>query len=318
METFDEEILKLLSPDFRHVSINSPPAIQHDDRTWTCEWGLRYKKIGYYYEWQWYKPLGDMEDVSDIEEHRWPDTEWPQRVEGLEKQARAFEDSNWAVATSLIHGGIFEIAWWKRGFEEFVRDMHERPDMANALLDKTTDMYLKLYDQYLDEVGDYVQMVMCSDDLGGQNQLLISPLLYRKYLKPRHKKLFDLVHSKTDAKIFFHSDGSIVPIIPDLIKIGVDILNPVMPLANGMESERLKRDFGDKLIFHGGIDEQRVLPFGSTLEVEAEVKERIKAFGPGGGYVVAPTHNIQPDVRPENILAFYKAVKKYGKYPIRE
>jgi uroporphyrinogen decarboxylase len=319
METFDDEILRTFNVDFRRVILKPPKGWvekRFPDGTWENEWGVRFKEVGYYWEWVWYRPLEKIQDVSEIEKHTWPDLDAPGRVEGLEAEARELENAGWAVSTAPIFGGIFEIAWFLRGFSNFIVDLNSRPKLADALLDKITDIYLGLYDQYLGAVGDHIQMVMFGDDLGAQTHMLLSPKLFREHIKPRLKRLFDFIHGKTDARVFLHSCGTFVPIIPDLIEIGVDVLNPVQPLAKDMDSKELKEKFGQKLTFHGGVDIQRVLPFGSVEEVRAEAKRRIDALAPGGGYVFAPAHNIQPEIPPEKVIAMYKAAEKYGRYPI--
>ena len=157
---------------------------------------------------------------------------------------------------------------------------------------------------------------MVSDDLGGENAPLISPDLYREMVKPAQKKLWQFIKDNTEAQLFQHTCGNVYSLIPDLIEIGVDILNPVQVAAKDMDSKRLKEEFGDRLTFWGAIDTQRVLPYGSPEDVETEVKKRIADMAPGGGYVLTAVHNIQAGVSPENICMMYDAAKKYGKYPI--
>ena len=145
-------------------------------------------------------------------------------------------------------------------------------------------------------------MVQIEDDLGSQTGPLIPLSLYRKYIKPYHKKLCDFIHKRTDAKIMIHSDGAIETFIPDLIDVGIDVLNPVQPLAKGMDTRTLKEKYGDKICFHGGIDTQKVLPYSSLKEVKEEVKKRIRDLAPGGGYILAPSHNIQVDTHQKMLL----------------
>jgi uroporphyrinogen decarboxylase len=149
--------------------------------------------------------------------------------------------------------------------------------------------------------------------------MLLSPQDWRKTFKPRLKRLYSYVKGKApEAKIFFHSCGAIRPIIKDLIEVGVDILNPIQPLAEGMNPESLKEEFGEKICFHGGIDVQQVMSsIGAFKDVEREVKGKIKALAPGGGYILASSHNLQPDSSPEKIVAMYDYALKYGKYPIK-
>ena len=147
-----------------------------------------------------------------------------------------------------------------RGFEAFTVDMYRRPEFATLLLDKIQALYLDFYTRYLDVVGPYAQVFDYNDDIGMQTGPLLSPAMFRRYLKPRYAEIFKLIHGKTRAKIFMHTCGSVRQLIPDLIEIGLDVLNPMQPLASGMEIGGLKRDFGDKLSFHGGVDIQRLLP----------------------------------------------------------
>jgi uroporphyrinogen decarboxylase len=146
---------------------------------------------------------------------------------------------------------------------------------------------------------------------------MMSPNIYRKFLKPRQKKIFDHIHSKTDAKLYLHSCGNVEIFINDLLEMGVDVLNPVQPECPDMNLATLKEKYGDKLTFCGGIGSQSILPRGTILEVEAEVKRALKAGAHGGGYIVAPGHIIQPDVPPENACALYDSVLKHGFYPIK-
>jgi uroporphyrinogen decarboxylase len=173
-----------------------------------------------------------------------------------------------------------------------------------------------LAEEILKVEGDLADVLAFSDDLESQNGPMVSPQLYRELFKPRHKKYFDTVKKHTNVFIHFHCCGSIYKLLDDLIDLGTDVINPVQVAAKGMDSSKLASEFGDRLSFWGGIDTQRVLPKGSTQEVRAEVKRRIRDFAPGGGYVLGAVHNIQPGVPVENILAMYEAGKEYGKYPI--
>ncbi len=164
---------------------------------------------------------------------------------------------------------------------------------------------------------DVVDIVEFPDDLGYQQQLQMSPALYRRMIKPYHRKLVDAIKANSKAKVFLHSDGSLYPVIKDLIEIGIDILNPVQTTAKDMQSDRLKREFGNNLSFWGAIDTQHALPHGTPADVEGEVALRISHLAKGGGYVVASCHNIQAEVPPENVMAMFKAVDKYGKYPLK-
>jgi uroporphyrinogen decarboxylase len=169
----------------------------------------------------------------------------------------------------------------------------------------------------LDEVGTYVHVVVLGDDLGGQDGPLFSPELYREIYKPRHRRLTDLIHRKTQAKTFLHSCGSIYWALPDIIDSGIDIINPVQISAKDMETDRLKREFGRDLVFWGGgADATEVMTFASPEGIKEEARKRIRDLAPGGGFVFAPVHNIQANVPPANIVALFEAAYEYGAYPI--
>ena len=161
------------------------------------------------------------------------------------------------------------------------------------------------------------RVMVSSDDLGMIDRPLISPPMYRELVKPRQKRTFDFFRERTDAKLFYHCDGAVYPLIPDFIEIGVEALNPIQLNAAGMgDTKRLKAEFGDKLTFWGAIDTQRVLPSGTPKDVREEVRLRIGDLAPGGGYVVCSVHNIQPGVPPENVVAMFDAAYDLGRYPI--
>lgn len=318
MVTIDPEILRLFGIDFRKISLNLPAGWKlkrYPDGTFLDEWGLRRKPSpdGLYNEIV--PTLQNAIEKEDIDNHPWPNPDAPGLVDGLEREAKELEKAGWAVAAASIGGGIFEIAWWLRGFTNFIKDLYKNPSFACYLLDKITNIQISLFDIFLGEVGDYIIMVQIEDDLGSQTGPLIPLSLYRKYVKPYHKKLCDFIRKRTDAKIMIHSDGAIETFIPDLIDVGIDVLNPVQPLAIGMDTKNLKEKYGDKICFHGGIDTQKVLPCGTPKEVEEEVIKRIRDLASNGGYILAPSHNIQVDTPPENIIIMYKVAQKYGKYP---
>jgi uroporphyrinogen decarboxylase len=183
------------------------------------------------------------------------------------------------------------------------------------MMDKVLELKWAYWGKCLEILGDTADVVQEADDFAGQHGLLISPRTYRNLVKPRHKELFDFIHKRTKAKVFFHSCGSVRPVIPDLIEIGVDILNPVQVSAAGMDSAELKREYGKDLTFWGGgIDTQNVLGTGTPQQVREEVRRRVEDLMPGGGFVFAAVHNIQGNVPPENIVAMWEALQEYGVY----
>jgi uroporphyrinogen decarboxylase len=169
----------------------------------------------------------------------------------------------------------------------------------------------------LDEVAVLVDVVAVSDDMGHQDRTCLKPELYRKLIKPRHARLMRAIKSRTSAPVMWHTCGSVYDLLDDLIEMGVDALNPVQTNAANMEPERLKSLYGDKLTFWGGIDAIQVLPYGTPEDVEREVVDKIRVFAPGGGYILNPIHNIQPNVPLENIFALFEAAQAHGNYPIR-
>ena len=207
---------------------------------------------------------------------------------------------------------IFETAWALRGLDKLMMDFLVNEELANRILDIPFEYHL-IAGKKLVELG--VDIIWTGDDVGGQNNMLISPEVWRKYLKPRMSRLFtELKKINPELKIAYHSDGNIYPILDDLVEIGLDILNPVQPKS--MDLYFLKEKYGEKLSFFGTIDIQETLPFGTKKEIEDEVKNRIKIMAQNGGFIIAPTHHVQIDTSLENFYFFWNSVDKYGKYPI--
>ena len=315
----DEKIYKYFRGDMRPVSfkLSKPfvPKKMYPDNSFIDPFGFRRKAGGTYMEIGTPAPLEHAEDINEIlSDPFWPDPEKDFSVEGVGKTARRIEEADYA--TCIRRGCIFEPSWIRRGFNKLLEDMYLRPKFAEVILDKVTEQQIQIYDMLLDEAGDYATLVTTLDDLGAQTTALISPKIYRKFLKPRQKKLFDHIRSKTNAKIYYHSCGNMAMFIPDLIEIGVDVLHPIQPECPDMDLTILKENYGDKIVFCGGIGSQQILPRGSVEDVYTEVRRTIKAGAIGGGYIVAPGHVVQPEVPAWNIEALYSAVIKYGKYPI--
>jgi uroporphyrinogen decarboxylase len=201
------------------------------------------------------------------------------------------------------------------GLQNFLMALIAEPDFADRLMEQITDIYIQSCDRYLSHVGPYIQVFTYWDDLTGQNGWLINPEIYRKRIKPKQKRLVEAIKKKTNAKIFYHCCGASREIIPDLIEIGFDILNPVQVSARGMDTYQLKKDFGKDITFWGGgVDTQHILPFGKPTDVIDEVKRRIDDLAPGGGFVFSAVHNIQAHVPPENIIAAFDTALEFGIY----
>lgn len=282
------------------------------------EWGTGWmmpREGGLYYDMTEF-PLAHAETVADVERHRWPDPTRPARFQGLRERAQqAAEVEGQAVFIGSLCAGIMEMATRFRGFERFFADLVENEALAVALMTKVMELKIAYWERVLAQVGDLVDVVGEADDLGGQTRMLISPAMYRRLVKPLHRQLFDFIHARSRAKVFFHTDGAVRPVLPDLIEIGVDILNPLQMSAAGMETAGIKRDFGRDLTFWGGgVDTQAVLAGGTPQQVRDEVRRRIDDLAPGGGFVFGAVHNIQADVPPENIMALWETLQEFGDY----
>lgn len=318
----DEDILQRLNVDTRMVlSGNSSKwklKIKKDKEGehFINEYGITWNrhKGGMYFDPKGH-PLANA-TVEDLENYSWPDSSDLARVKGMKEEAARLHQTGYPVGIMNISGGFFEIGFWLHGYENFYCDLAGNPDYACAQMDKCLEIEMKYWDLILLEMGDDIDVVLTANDLGSQSGPMISLEMFRKYIKPRMKKLNSFIKKKKpDVYIFFHSCGSIYDLIPDIIETGVDIINPVQVSANKMDTKRLKKEFGDALTFWGGgIDTQKVLPCGTPSEIRDEVKRRIDDLAPGGGFVFATVHNIQPDVPPENIMAMWEALQEYGKY----
>jgi uroporphyrinogen decarboxylase len=195
--------------------------------------------------------------------------------------------------------------------EQALMDLVANPGMAEAALERIYFIHESIIRRTLDEAADLIDLVNVGEDLGTQNGLLMSPETFRRFLKPPFARMIELVHSY-GVKVIHHDDGAMRPFLPELIEIGIDVLDPVQWRCPGMDREGLARDFGAKLVFHGGVDNQQTLPYGSPEDVRQEVAENIRIFRDCKGYVVSPCHNIQPNTPTENILALYEAVQEFG------
>lgn len=322
-----EDILERFGVDFRRVAPGAPDGFSsraYPDGSWDDEWGIRKRRVAHrsprggtaYYAEMIAPPLAEA-SLGDLERYRWPDPADPGRYRGLAEQAQhLYEHTDYALVASAIGMGLFEQAQWLRGTQRFLEDLLIDKEFAAALIDKILGVQTAILDRYLSAVGRYVDMVETSDDYGMQTGPLISPALYREMLKPAHGRLNAFIKERTEARIYLHSCGSIVDILDDLIDAGVDVINPVQPRARGMDTWGLKARFGGRVVFHGGVDEQYVLPHGSPAEVRDEVIRRIGDLAPGGGYIFAPAHNIQDDVPPENVVTMFETALRHGSYPV--
>ncbi len=312
----EESILERLHIDTRGIHAN-PPDIDKSrkisEERFTDEWGIHYRAARSNGEVLYYdiekSPLSHEITLKDIEHYPWPDPHDPGRTRGLREQALALrEGTDYALVGHMGDTSLFQACTMIRGMEEFLMDLIVNRKLAHALLEKVLIIQSIKMERYLEEIGEYLDVVSIGEDYGGQTGPLISPDLFRQLVKPYLKSYFEIVKRKSSAKLHLHSCGAIQELLGDFIDIGVDIINPVQVSARGMNPVILKRRYGKRLSFWGGIDTQHILPQGSPREVAVEVQRIVDILGKDGGYVLNPVHNIQPDVPPENIVALYDAI----------
>jgi uroporphyrinogen decarboxylase len=277
-------------------------------------------KDGYYFE-PVNPPLQEANSVKEIENNLkyietfdWP-SYWDEDYSDLERKAKyLYENSKYALMGNLAPH-IFAAGQILRGFEQFMIDLIANQKIARCIMENLTSTFIRRFDKYNQAIGRYIQIVNVNDDLGMQDGPQISPVLYRKMVKPYQKRLYQHIKRSSNLYLFLHTDGSVYEFVPDFIEMGVDILNPVQFTARDMELEKLKKEFGSDISFWGGgCDTQKNLPYASPEEVKKHVKECISILAPGGGFIFNQIHNILADVPPENIMAMYETIEKYGKY----
>jgi uroporphyrinogen decarboxylase len=321
-----EAVLERLHVDTRHVRARGAAGFdariarhEREGRTWhdfTDEFGVTWsmpEDSPRYFDIT-RSPLAGL-SLDEIKGYPFPRGDDPTRFASLREEALRIRRETPYPVISGISGVVYEICWYLRGLENLFVDMIERPEVLETIIDRTLQFWLEWFRLFLDEAGDVVDVIMIGDDLAGQKGPLFSPAIYRSIVKPRQKRLVRYIKSRTKAKIWYHSCGSVLQYIPDLIDNGVDALNPVQLSARGMDPGELKKVFGEKICFWGGgIDSQHVLPHASPDEVSEHVRHNLGIFKPGGGYVFANVHNIQADVPPANVLAMFDAAHEFGRY----
>ena len=308
----DEKILRELDIDTRSVSPGGrPDELLADDR-YRDEWGVERVRPqdSHYYDIIDFPLSGDI-TRKQIADYPWPDPDDPVRTAKLKERVNWIRNETDCAVVLGMPAAFVHTSQYLRGFEDWFMDFAGDWDLMTYLFDAVLDVTLAMSRKILEEVGPDVDVVMGSDDIGLQNGLMVPPEVYRKVIKPRHAKYFGLMHDMSPAKVLFHTCGSVVDIMGDLVDIGVDAINPVQVSAAGMDPVELKKNWGDKMSFWGAIDTQHVMPHGSVDDVKAEVERRMEDLGEGGGYVLSAVHNVQPDVPLENLLAMYRYAREY-------
>ena len=313
----EERLLQHLGVDFRGIfpgAQKKNPDRFLDDGTWIDTWGVyRKKPKGALYYDMFKSPLSDDDVTIDyiLNDYQWPDPTDEGRFEGLREKAEYLRNEVDCAIVLNYQAVFIHDSQYLRGFEGWYTDLIENPERLCAIFDRTLEFYFELGETLFKEVGEFADVVICSDDISGQSGPLFNPDIYREYIKPRQKKLFDFVKEKTNAKLLYHTCGTVLPFIDDLKEIGIDIMNPVQTFATDMDTKVLKKLCGKDIAFWGGIDTQRILPFGTVEEVEREVDRVIDDLAVDGGFVLNAVHNIQAGVKPENIVAMYERGKNH-------
>jgi len=331
---FTSEIEALLSPQFGGLTgVELRLALGHDlvmtssptigasyelagtSEEYVCEWGVRWRWVTNVQGGRYTEAVAHpLAQASDLDGYQLPDPLRPS-MQAIYREAGEYVQrfGKTHVVFGSLYQTIFESAWLLRGLENLLTDMLVNKDFAHALFDRLTD-YARVAGREM--VAQGVDVLWLGDDFGTQRGMLISPQLWREFFKERYARLIAAFKAQNPAlKIAYHCDGYLEPIIPDLIEIGLDILNPIQPRA--MDPAHVKRRFGDRLAFWGTVDVQHTFPFGSAQEVEDEVRQRLRNVAPGGGLILCSAHRVQAGTPLSNIYAYYRAAQRYGVYPIQ-
>jgi uroporphyrinogen decarboxylase len=317
----DEEVVRKFGVDVKMVAANPPAGFElHPTPEGRIgdEWGVVY---------QWHEeaqthfvvepeaPLHRVTTPEEVEKHPWPDPSDPSRYRGLKETARRYQQDGYAVVVSTPLMVMTQTPGM-RGLEQFMVDTVLNPSLLEYMMDKILGIQLEMTRRLLEEIDPYMDVIVIGDDLSHQGGLTYSPDMYRRLFKPRHRKIMRVLKEEFgDAKVLYHCCGGVEPLLPDLIDLGIDAINPLQVSAGGMgDTKKLKAKYGRHLTFWGGIDTQRILPFGTPAEVRNEVRRRIEDLADGGGLVLAAVHNIRPEVKPANICALFEAALEFGKY----
>ncbi len=309
----DEAVLELFQIDTRGVlpglPENRPQIDLPGEFGFIDEWGLlRKMPPGADSFFVSNAPLAGDLSLYTISQYPWPDPSDPGRTRNLAKQVKEFrQKGDWAILLSLP-GNFIATSMFLRGFEDWFVDSALNPDFLGALMDQVLEIQMEICANILMEVGDLVDIVVNLDDLATQDRLLVSLPAYRRLLEPRLARFYEFVSSKTNARILHHTDGAVEPILESLIEMGISAVNPLQVSAQGMgDAVSLKKKYGSRLTFWGGIDTQHLLPYGSPIDIQNTVQQMVSSLNVDGGYILTSVHNIQNDVPPQNVVAMFAA-----------
>jgi uroporphyrinogen decarboxylase len=313
---YDDRVLDRLGTDMRYVWSGFTDLGGARSDTLIDAWGVQWQRMGPHIT-STSPPLAGA-SVEQVEDYKWPEVEKYLTLSELKERIRELKRiDRYAVFARAVNSyGPFEQASVLRGREQFYMDLILEPELAQLLINKCTDVIVRLNEIYLDTIGKDIDVIeIPGDDYGGTEDLLVSPKIFDQMIKPVLERIVRPIKQfRKDLPVAFHSDGVIMKIVEKLADIGIDILNPLEPLESN-DWESIKREYGDRLCFMGGIDIKQAMT-GSVFDVEEEVKRRIRVFARGGGYILTPSNHLQKDVPPENIVALYEFGRKYGSYPL--
>jgi uroporphyrinogen decarboxylase len=318
-DAFDESILQALDIDFRRVGrliasgdrpMPGRPGYQVD------MWGVVRAWTGRYWDIVT-SPLKGA-TIDDLEAYPWPDSAAAiseVELENFRSEARRlWEKTDYVIVAEHPVYGVFELACWMCGFEDFLWRLAADKPFVHAIFKRLLAFQKEIIRPYYLAVGEYIHLTTSGDDFGMQTGPFMAPARFRELIKPYFSERIHFTREWTPAYFWHHTCGSVYDLIPDLVEAGVEILNPIQPGANKMEPERLKANYGDRLCFHGGFDTQQVLPFGTPEDICREIARVMDAMKPGGGYIFSAAHNIQDDVPALNVITLFREARRLGSY----
>ena len=312
----EEPVLARFDVDTRYLGLGAYEGGRRhavDAETVIDEWGTTWTRSGDSHFLYTGGPFFHTKkpDVADLDAYDWPDPDNPGYYRGLGERARRLRNTTDAAIILNLPSGPLSQGQFVRGFGDWLKDLYKNRAFVGRLTEMIADHWIRIAHNALDAVDDNVDLFLFSDDLGGQGGPLLGPQIYEQLVKPHHGRMIAAVKERADLKFLMHSCGSVYRMIPHLIDIGVDALNPVQVTARDMEPERLKGEFAGKIAFWGGVNSQEILPFATPDAVRREVRRVIDCLGAGGGYVATSVHNIQREVPPENIEAMFDEARSY-------
>jgi uroporphyrinogen decarboxylase len=308
----EESIMLYLGVDARHPRLRyvGPPLPTWSDGSYKDAWGITWSPMPYdggvYFEPTGH-PLGEIKDASELDDYRWPDPDWWD-VRAVAEAVETWDrETEYAIFLDDFGdpGGFYEIANYMRGMETMFLDMALKPDIAFEIMRRISEVFIVLAERVLTAMGDRVDLIWTSDDIAHQHGMLLSLAMWRELIFPHHERFNRRVH-ELGGRIMYHSCGSIVDAVPGLIEMGIDVLDVLQFSADNMVPEELKSTYGDHLSFHGGADVQQLLPRASSAEVRETIRHIIDVMGQGGGFILSPSHAVQVDTPPANIVALYQ------------